>query len=66
MTTPISIVSLDQGKNIYKDWTLETVDETPRPTKLHFNKRVVALCSCAGVVLAVVISFLAGAGLTNT
>ena len=27
MTTPINIVSLDQGKGIYKDWTLETVDD---------------------------------------
>jgi hypothetical protein len=29
LTTPINIVSLDQGKNIYKDWTLEVVDDTP-------------------------------------
>jgi hypothetical protein len=32
VTTPINIVSLDQGKNIYKDWTLEVVDDTPRPS----------------------------------
>lgn len=31
MTTPINIVSLDQGKDIYKDWTLVTVDDTPAP-----------------------------------
>ena len=28
MTTPLTITSLDQGK-IYKDWTLEVVDDTP-------------------------------------
>ncbi len=27
MTTPINIISLDQGKGLYNDWTLETVDE---------------------------------------
>ena len=32
MTTPISIVSLDQGKMLYKDWTLEVVDDTPKPS----------------------------------
>jgi hypothetical protein len=32
MTSPINIVSLNQGKNIYKDWTLETVDDTPKPS----------------------------------
>jgi hypothetical protein len=32
MTTPLSIMSLDQGK-IYKDWTLVTVDDTPSPFK---------------------------------
>ncbi len=32
MTTPISIVSLDQGKGIYKDWTLTFVDDTPKPS----------------------------------
>ena len=32
MTTPINIVSLNQGKNIYKDWTLTVVDDTPRPS----------------------------------
>jgi hypothetical protein len=41
MTTPINIVSLDQGKNIYKDWTLETVDDTPAPA----NALALALCS---------------------
>ncbi len=32
MTTPLMITSLNQGK-IYKDWTLETVDDTPFPSK---------------------------------
>jgi hypothetical protein len=32
MTTPINIVSLDQGKDIYKDWTLVVVDDTPKPS----------------------------------
>jgi hypothetical protein len=32
MTTPINIVSLNQGKGIYKDWTLEVVDDTPKPS----------------------------------
>jgi hypothetical protein len=32
MTTPINIVSLNQGKDIYKDWTLVVVDDTPRPS----------------------------------
>lgn len=32
MTTPINIVSLNQGKNIYKDWTLTVVDDTPKPS----------------------------------
>jgi hypothetical protein len=32
MNTPISIVSLNQGKGIYKDWTLEVVDDTPKPS----------------------------------
>jgi hypothetical protein len=41
MTTPINIVSLDQGKNIYKDWTLETVDDTPAPA----NSLIIALRS---------------------
>jgi hypothetical protein len=41
MTTPINIVSLNQGKNIYKDWTLEVVDDTPAPA----NPFLVALRS---------------------
>ena len=32
MTTPINIVSLNQGKGIYKDWTLTVADDTPRPS----------------------------------
>lgn len=32
MTTPINIVSLNQGKNMYKDWTLTVVDDTPKPS----------------------------------
>ena len=32
MTTPINIVSLDQGMDIYKDWTLVVVDDTPKPS----------------------------------
>lgn len=32
MTTPINIVSLSQGKMLYKDWTLEVVDDTPKPS----------------------------------
>ncbi len=42
MTTPINIVSLDQGKNIYKDWTLEVVDDTP---KLSIFAKLAALWS---------------------
>jgi hypothetical protein len=41
MTTTINIVSLNQGKNIYKDWTLETVDDTPAPA----NALILALRS---------------------
>lgn len=33
MTTPINIVSFDQGKNLYKDWTLEIVDDSPALAK---------------------------------
>jgi hypothetical protein len=43
MTTPLTIISLDQGKNIYKDWTLEIVDDTPSPAKSQLIKRFAAL-----------------------
>jgi hypothetical protein len=32
MTTPINIVSLNQGKMLYKDWTLVVVDDSPKPS----------------------------------
>jgi len=37
MITPLTITSLNQGK-IYKDWTLEPVDDTPPQAKFSlFN-----------------------------
>jgi hypothetical protein len=43
MTTANSIVSLDQGKGIYKDWTLEVVDDTPVPVRPSVFTKLAAL-----------------------
>jgi hypothetical protein len=42
MTTPLTFTSMDQGK-IYKDWTLETVDDTPSPARRFLAKWLAAL-----------------------
>jgi hypothetical protein len=51
MTTPISIVSLNQGKGIYKDWTLETVDGTPAIPKRSLLTQLVAMLPHFGKML---------------